>query len=325
MKSGIILYIVSTRENKEQYIEQWKEQITSDKNLHIVEESINFDKEKLEEDLINAIKFAQKNEILLIIPSLDEVQRNLKFWKIIEKYKVPFRVFDMPDFDIHNLPFYIQIMEYQHQKTSIKIKKGQKNSNKKLGNPNLGKDNNQAKRKRILAAAINESNTIARKKVFQLKKEQELSYNRIAKELNEAGLTTRRGKEYAAKTVERLYKSHKKLQENYKKNKVLEDITETRKEVTRKKLDIKSFPNHANFEKQLHIEFRSPSTQDFKLQIVNNKNEKCFEKDYKKGTIDLKIDFVDDTNMLPGIHYLCISAKEFREYNRSFYFMKNLV
>jgi Site-specific recombinases, DNA invertase Pin homologs len=160
-------------------------------------------------ELQKAIDYANGNNATLIIAKLDRLSRNAGFIFRLRDSKVDFTCCDIPDANTMTIGIFALIAQQEREMISERTKKALKA--KKAQGFVLGKPENltaEARLKSIQArkekAATNDDN----KKAFALAdsmRKQNISYDNIARKLNESGFKTSTGKTFFAMSVWQLY------------------------------------------------------------------------------------------------------------------------
>lgn len=158
--------------------------------------------------LLAALKFAKENDATLIIAKLDRLSRNASFVIALRDSGVKFTCCDMPDANNFTIGIFALLAQQERELISARTKaalQAKKERGFKLGSPGNFTD---AGRKlsidvRMQNAKEDENNKKAALAVKSLRT-QNKSFRQIAKELNENGYKTRRGKLFQATTVKRL-------------------------------------------------------------------------------------------------------------------------
>jgi DNA invertase Pin-like site-specific DNA recombinase len=160
-------------------------------------------------ELKKALKSCSDNEAILVIAKLDRLARNVNFTSAIMESGVNFIACDMPQankFTIHIFAALAEQEAYLISQRTTEALQSLIKQGKKLGSPeNL---TYVARLKGVQAIKLksktNENNRRA-SSMIKLLKERGLNFNRIAKELNDQGFKTSKGKEFQAIQVKRLY------------------------------------------------------------------------------------------------------------------------
>ena len=161
-------------------------------------------------ELLKAIEHCKNENATLLIAKLDRLSRNVKFIYMLKESNVNFVCADMPDANSLTIGILAVLAQEERELISKRtklalaelIKKGIK-----LGSPqNLTAEARQKGTEAIKRNALNNSqNKMATLAIVGLRDNQNLSYRKIANQLNENGYKTRRGKEFSASQVLILY------------------------------------------------------------------------------------------------------------------------
>lgn len=160
-------------------------------------------------ELEKAIQYTKENGTTLLVANLDRLSRNTAFIFRLQEEQVDFVCCDMPDANTLTIGFLAIMAQYEREMIASRIKGALgvlKKRGVKLGNPqNL----TQAAREKAWAANSqkaldNENNKRATGYIKQLR-QNEMSYQTIANQLNREGFKTARGKKFTASAVRKLY------------------------------------------------------------------------------------------------------------------------
>jgi DNA invertase Pin-like site-specific DNA recombinase len=164
--------------------------------------------------LQDAIKYCLKNKYTLIVAKLDRLSRDVEhIFQIKKKLGNQFKSCDSPSSDSLTLSIFAGLAQRERELVSIRTKaafKAKKAQGHVFGNPqNLtlaGRKLGMQKMKEL--AATNKHNKMAARLILRCR-DAGLGFGQIAKELNENGFTTPRGKQFYKTTVKRLYEKCK--------------------------------------------------------------------------------------------------------------------
>ncbi len=141
------------------------------------------------EQLTLALKECKKNKAILIVAKLDRLARDALFVFELQKSKVDFVAADFPQADKLMIRIISVFAEHEadmiSQRTKAALKKTKENG-KKLGNPELHKINDERIKKSLEFAD-------ALKSIIMELREKNLSYKKLAQELNLRGIKTSKG------------------------------------------------------------------------------------------------------------------------------------
>ena len=161
-------------------------------------------------ELEKALAMCKREDAVLLIAKLDRLSRRVSFIFALKDSAVRFRALDMPEVqDVLTLAIYAGLAEQERNLISKRTKdalQALKAKGVKLGKNNLtaeGRKKGGEEMKRKAEENVNNIKASARAKNL---KEQGLSFNKIAKELNALGLPTARGGKHTATSVMRLLK-----------------------------------------------------------------------------------------------------------------------
>lgn len=165
-------------------------------------------------ELLKAISFANSNNATLIIAKLDRLSRNAGFIFQLRDSKVDFVCCDIPDANTMTIGIFALLAQQERELISERTKKAlqaKKANGYKLGKPeNLS---NSARLNSINTRIQNADNNENNKKAFALiqqMRKQNISYNKIAMQLNEFGFKTSKGNDFFPMTVKQLYERFSK-------------------------------------------------------------------------------------------------------------------
>lgn len=161
-------------------------------------------------ELEKALTLCKREDAVLLIAKLDRLSRRVSFIFALKDSAVRFRALDMPEVqDVLTLAIYAGLAEQERNLISKRTKdalQALKAKGVKLGTDNLtaeGRKKGAEEMKRKAEENVNNIKASAKAKIL---KEQGLSFNRIAKELNALGIGTARGGKHSATSVMRLLK-----------------------------------------------------------------------------------------------------------------------
>lgn len=159
--------------------------------------------------LKEALKRCKEHNAILIIAKLDRLSRNVSFISKLMESEVEFIATDMPQANKFTIHIFSALAEQEAQfiseRTQVALQEAKKKG-KKLGSPqNLTRE---ARKKgtlsRMKKALENENNRRATAMIVSMKKDN-LSYRKIAENLNESGFVTSTGKKFSSSQVFTLY------------------------------------------------------------------------------------------------------------------------
>lgn len=158
--------------------------------------------------LEKALKLTRENDATLIIAKLDRLSRDIEFTFSLKNSGVDFVCCDLPEANTLTIGMMATFSQYERERISERTKAAlaaKKARGFKLGNPQNLTDEARAKGREAWQkiARANTNCKRASSLIKQLKK-QGKSLRVIAKELNEAGFKTARGKKFTAMQVKRL-------------------------------------------------------------------------------------------------------------------------
>lgn len=164
-------------------------------------------------ELMKAIKRCKQTHSILLIAKLDRLARNVAFiFQLHDDLKgagVDFKALDLPEANTLTLGILASFAQHEAERISQRTKAGLAEAKKKgikLGNPN--NLTNEARRKgseKIMQNAITDKRIRHAFHFIKPLREQGLSYQKIANKLNEEGYETRKGKDFNAIQVQRIY------------------------------------------------------------------------------------------------------------------------
>lgn len=158
----------------------------------------------------DALVYAQLRGAMLLVKTLDRISRDLHFITALEKAEVAFKIVDMPSADSFTLHIYGSLAERERQLISIRTKAALaavKARGGVLGNPENLTDEARAKgRQASIAKRAASADDFASKigPIIAGYRAEGLSFDAIAKRLNEEGLRTKKGGAWAGMTVKRV-------------------------------------------------------------------------------------------------------------------------
>lgn len=293
----------------------------------------------IDEDLFRLKSLLKENEDsgrLLLFDKFGPFKRAPEKLKLLKEYQIPFRFEDFKNLNPDTLDTMIEYLQFVHKEQSQKIKEALKEKRKEgvtLGNPDIGKERSRALRARKIQAWENESNRDARKIIVDLRFRKSMNYNQIAERLNEMGKTPRRGKQYYAKTVQRLLQSEEELQGTFKRNSKLEKslhgaLVDQQSAGPRKELPVVGLSNNASFKEVIKFALASPLEEMFEVLIFDNQDSEhpIFRGVYEAGKQEVSID-LEEHLLLPGTHYISIKtgALKYKTFKARIYLRPHLL
>lgn len=161
-------------------------------------------------ELDKALRACKENNAVLLIAKLDRLSRRVSFIFALKDSAVRFRALDMPDVqDVLTLAIYAGLAEQERNLISKRTKdalQALKAKGVKLGTDNLTAEGRKKGAEEMKRKAEENTNNIKASARAKILKEQGLSFNKIAKELNALGIGTARGGKHSATSVMRLLK-----------------------------------------------------------------------------------------------------------------------
>lgn len=160
-------------------------------------------------ELKKAIEYANNNNATLLISKLDRLSRNAAFIFQLRDSKVDFVCCDLPDANTMTIGIFALLAQQERELISERTKKALQVKKEKgfvLGKPeNLTeKSRERSIQVRKENAVNNENNRKAIALINQMRK-QNISFNKIAKTLNDSGFKTSTGKTFHSMSVFQLY------------------------------------------------------------------------------------------------------------------------
>jgi DNA invertase Pin-like site-specific DNA recombinase len=160
-------------------------------------------------ELNKAIQSAKQNSAKLLIAKLDRLSRNASFIFQLKDTEVDFVAVDMPE--MNTLTVGMMAVIAQHEREMISSRTKAALERKKAQGFKLGSPDNLTESARLKGLAVRKENALnnkANKQAAELAimyRDRQLTFWEIASRLNDNGYTTRRGKQFSASTVKRLY------------------------------------------------------------------------------------------------------------------------
>lgn len=240
--------------------------------------------------------------------------------KLLKKNNISFQFVDFQNLTRNSIDAVIELLQLDSQTRSRKIKEAldlRRSKGATLGNPEIASATGKAIRQRKLKAWINEKNIVARILISFLKEKRDWSFHQIADYLNQKGFRTPMNNQFVAKSVQRLYLSHKELNEVFMHQEVLENLDNppfTEKNKEKEILIVEGIKEDQVFNQLIQFTITSPIKKKFEVLIRDgyNKNN-VFEKVYSAEEKNVEID-LDEHALLPGVHYIHIITEEDDDY-----------
>ncbi len=160
--------------------------------------------------LSKAIEHCKTTNATLLIAKLDRLSRNVKFIYMLKESNINFICADMPDANSLTIGILAVLAQEERELISKRAKLALAELRKKgvkLGSPQNLTDNARKKGTQTLInnALNNPQNKMATLAIVSMRDNEKLSYREIARQLNQNGYKTRRGKEFSASQVLILY------------------------------------------------------------------------------------------------------------------------
>ena len=160
-------------------------------------------------ELLKAIEYAKNNNSTLIIAKLDRLSRNASFIFQLRDSKIDFVCCDLPEANTLTIGIMALLAQQEREMISERTKKAlqaKKQQGFKLGKPENMTES--ARQKSIAVRKEKAINNIDNKKAISLiesMRRQNISFNKIAQNLNEYGFKTSTGKEFYSMSVKQLF------------------------------------------------------------------------------------------------------------------------
>jgi DNA invertase Pin-like site-specific DNA recombinase len=157
-----------------------------------------------------AMVYAQLRGAVLLVKTLDRISRDLGFIVALEQSEVAFKIVDMPTADSFTLHIYGSLAERERQLISIRTKaalQAVKARGVTLGKPEHLTDSARAKGRQISVAKRGASSDNFARMIGPIIKSyrgEGMTFDGIAKRLNEEGLKTKKGGAWLGMTVKRI-------------------------------------------------------------------------------------------------------------------------
>jgi DNA invertase Pin-like site-specific DNA recombinase len=162
-------------------------------------------------ELDKAIRRCLLTGATLIIAKLDRLSRDIAFIANLQKSKIEFVCCDMPEANTLTIGMMAVLAQYERELISERTKAGlaaAKARGTKLGNPHLQlvRNNDTTNATKAAVVKAEERNAQVRELIAEFEAEagRELSLREIATQLNDAGYTTARGRQFSATQISRI-------------------------------------------------------------------------------------------------------------------------
>lgn len=187
-----------------------KSYLSSDAELIAEYEEVETGRSNTRQQLQLAIEHCQRSNSILIIAKLDRLSRNVAFISKLMETNIEFVACDMPQATQFTLHIFAALAEQEAKfisERTISALTELKRKGVKLGNPqNLTNEARQKGTQTLIENALsNENNKRATFAIVKMRESENLSYRKIARQLNENGYKTSRGCEFTASQVLILY------------------------------------------------------------------------------------------------------------------------
>lgn len=246
----------------------------------------------------------------LLFNNYSTFKSNIKFLEILDKENVDIEVNELPLITKSTLPALLQVIKYESNAQSKKIREGIKrkiSNGGEFGNKNIGKKKSKAQRSRILKSLTDRENIEVRRMIReQVEDNNNHNFSDIARFLNSGEHTTIRGKSFHAKSISRLYADVTALSKHFGEGFAKAPVENKEAEQKQKITDLRK---DTNFETNIEFNIIKKNIKDnIKVTLHDyDRSEVVFEKIYDKDTVRIKIG-LDEEILLPGLHYLTISS-----------------
>ncbi len=239
-----------------------------------------------------ALKHAEKDKQPILFSSFKALSEARLLEHLLAHGQAYFFL-DYPSFEVDQLQTIIHHIDYEQRFRSARVRR-LRAGKRKLGNPGILNSEVQdaAAVARKDAPLRNELNRLARRKIVELRK-LELSFNEIARQLNELGFKTKNGKEFRAKTVTRLYQQHEELLRRFDSKKDLESADRSLEENQdlKKQWKLKSpVPSENCIDYKLVFSFGKPLEEGLNLTIESLKSESLLDVDIEAGAVGYEVE-----------------------------------
>ncbi len=238
----------------------------------------------------------------------------------------PFKFCDFPAIERKKgdaLKFLIEVLKRQREELEARNQniasrlKAKREEGVKLGNPKIKDKQTQinAARQKKRQVFFDQVSWRDFPIIAELYYRWNYSKNKIAQELNNRGYTTRYGKPFHAKTVERLLENMKSLQNSFTPhpgaiNRLSairnHDLAQASSQKKFRFEDIKDTDNR--FSDHIFIKFREPVITSLQMAVYDNAERKVFEKTFAPGVREINVDVFNDTYLFPGWHFIRFEA-----------------
>lgn len=190
-----------------------KSYLSSDAELIAEYEEVETGRSNTRQQLQLAIEHCQRSNSILIIAKLDRLSRNVAFISKLMETNIEFVACDMPQATQFTLHIFAALAEQEAKfisERTISALTELKRKGVKLGNPqNLTDEARQKGTQTLIENALsNENNKRATFAIIKMRESENLSYRKIAKQLNENGYKTSKNCEFTASQVLILYDRH---------------------------------------------------------------------------------------------------------------------
>lgn len=203
-------------------IESQKSQVRNyvkNSNGNLVNEFVEIESGKNNERpiLAKAISDAEKENAILVIAKLDRLSRSVEFLfylkSKIEKSKIEIKALDMPNFDTLTLAIYAGMAQKERESISTRVKLALSELKKEgvvLGKPeNLTESAKLKGVEKIKANALNNDRNRQATALITSLRTQNLSFQKIADQLNSLNFRTRNDKNFTSTSVKILWDRYK--------------------------------------------------------------------------------------------------------------------
>ena len=215
MRKYIAYYRVSTKQqgNSGLGLEAQKEAVRSftDCNNCVVAQYQEIESGKNDNriELQKAIAHAKTENATLLIAKLDRLSRNAAFIFSLRDSKVDFVCADMPDANTLTIGIMALLAQQERELISSRTKAALARRKAKTGEWRVSMLNDEARQKAsetLRRKAAQNPNNRKATAMIKLLREQNMSYKKIAVQLNSAGFKTSTGNSFSAMQVSRLWK-----------------------------------------------------------------------------------------------------------------------
>ena len=251
----------------------------------------------------------EKKEVIRI-ESYQLISKDLDMLRKLQGSQAKFEVLDFPDLDHRGLALIIRHIELERkdfgQKLSARLRE-RTEAGLNVGNPNIAQAKVSASRQRVRLALFDPTNIDIAQRIARLRASGH-NFNNIANDFNDQGLKSRRGGNFYAKSVERIFRRYEAIAHHYDANPHLQQRLA---EQTDSPITLSNWKEAYQFDEQIQIHCQVPGADHVQLNLYDWESSEAVLSipELPVGT-PFYLPIAKTLELLPGRHYLEIRGPE---------------